>query len=153
MLLPVLAKAKEKAHRIQCTNNQRQLLLSHLIYLGDFNDKIEPPNSGDSSSLAQSFLPAGWLYKPGEALPGIPGPNQTNGPSKGLFYPAMKNWSMYMCPLHRTNTPAWKQSAVKFTSYLMNGCIIKGSGSFDWAAGAFGKTYSANAFKATDMLL
>src|SRR5438128_1571315 len=94
MLLPVLAKAKEKAHRIQCTNNQRQLLLSHLIYLGDFNDKFEPPNCGDSSSLVQSFLPAGWLYKPGEALPGIPGPNQTNGPSKGLLYPALNNWSI-----------------------------------------------------------
>ena len=89
----------------------------------------------------RSSLPAGWLYKPGEAVQpppygGRPGPNQTNGPSKGLFYPVMKNWSMYMCPLHQTNTAAWKQSNIKFTSYLMNGVVINGSGSFDWGAGA-----------------
>ncbi len=35
----------------------------------------------------------------------------------------------------------------------MNGCVINGSGSFDWDAGALGKTYKASSFKATDMLL
>src|SRR6184192_3047693 len=36
----------------------------------------------------------------------------------------MLNWTMYMCPLHPTNTPAWRQSTIKFTSYLINGCVI-----------------------------
>src|SRR5207245_7663305 len=89
---------------------------------------------------------------PGEAAPGIPGPNKTNGPSKGLFFPALSNWSLYRCPLHPTNTPAWRGSAVKFTSYVMNGCVINGSHSFDWDAGALGNTYKGSSFKATDML-
>ncbi len=153
MLLPALAKAKEKASRTQCINNQKQLLLAHQMYLGDSNDRIEPPNCGGNDGLVNSHLPAGWLYKPGEVLPGIPGPNQTNGPSKGLFFLAMSSWSMYRCPLHQTNTLAWKASDVKFTSYLMNGCVINGAHSFDWDAGAVGKTYKATSFKATDMLL
>src|SRR5262252_7970622 len=139
MLLPVLSKSKEHAQRTICSSHYKQLLLAHIMYLSDYNDKIEPPNCGGGAGMANGRLPAGWLYKPGEALPGIPGPNQTNGPSGGLFFPAMKSWSMYMCPLHRTNIPAWRLSNVKFTSYLMNGCVIDGpNGSFDWEAGAAG---------------
>src|SRR5207248_2051880 len=101
--------------------------------------------------------PAGWLYKPGEATTpagsGVAGPNQTNGPTKGLFYPTMKSWSMYWCPLHRTNTAAWRLSNIKFTSYIMNGCIIEGVDAFDWGAGENGRTFKISAFLATDMLL
>src|SRR5213593_1307366 len=48
MLLPALAKAKEKAHRTICINNQKQLLLAHLMYANDSNDRIAPPNCGGS---------------------------------------------------------------------------------------------------------
>jgi prepilin-type N-terminal cleavage/methylation domain-containing protein len=149
MLLPALAKAKEKASRTTCLNNQKQLLLAHVMYIDDFNDQIEPPNCGGDSGAANPALPAGWLYKPGEALrkAGV-----YYGPEHGLFYPVMKSWKMYMCPLHRTNTPAWRQSTIKFTSYLMNGCVINGSGAFDWGAGAIGKTFKNSVFKGTDML-
>src|SRR5213593_1173822 len=91
MLLPALAKSKEKASRTICINNQKQLLLAHLMYLVDNNDRIEPPNCGGDSGLVTPAYPAGWLYKPGEAVPG--GANGTNyyGSSHGLFYPAMKS--------------------------------------------------------------
>jgi prepilin-type N-terminal cleavage/methylation domain-containing protein len=149
MLLPALSKAKEKASRTQCFNNQKQLLLAHLMYLGESGDRIAPPNCGGANGAANANLPAGWLYKPGEALirAGV-----YQGPEKGLFYGAMRSWKMYMCPLHRTNTPAWKQSTIRFTSYLMNGVVIDGSGSFDWDAGANGKTFKSSAFLPTDML-
>jgi prepilin-type N-terminal cleavage/methylation domain-containing protein len=39
MLLPALSKAKEKALRTLCINNQKQLLLAHIIYVGDSNDR------------------------------------------------------------------------------------------------------------------
>jgi hypothetical protein len=122
------------------------------MYLSDFADQIAPPNCGGESGSVNPRLPAGWLYKPGEALAG--GANGTNayGPTRGLFFPVVKSRSIYMCPLHRTNTPAWRLSNIKFTSYLMNGAVINGSGSFDWTAGANGKTYRSTAFKPTDML-
>jgi hypothetical protein len=96
--------------------------------------------------------PAGWLFKPGEALPGIPGPNQTNGPSKGVYYPTLLSWKLYWCPAHRTNTATWKLSVIKFASYNMNGCVINGSKPFDWGAGVLGRTYKATDMKPTDML-
>jgi len=158
MLLPALAKAKEKAQRTICSNHYKQLLLAHIMYVTDNNDRIAPPNCGGTGGAGTPGLPAGWLYKPGEAISpgpysGIPGANQTNGPSKGLFYPAMKNWTMYMCPIHPTNTPAWKQSGIKFTSYLMNGAVINGrNGSFDWTDGSLGMTFKNTAFLPMDML-
>jgi prepilin-type N-terminal cleavage/methylation domain-containing protein len=149
MLLPALARSNEHAQRTACINNYKQLLLAHIMYVSDNNDRVEPPNCGGGAGLANPSLPAGWLYKPGEALPRA---GTYYGPEHGLYFPAMKSWSMYMCPLHRTNTPAWRLSNVKFTSYLMNGCVINGSGSFDWDAGARGKTFRNSMFKPTDML-
>ncbi len=152
MLLPALASAKAKAQQTRCLNNLKQIGLSHNLYITESNDRIAPPNCGGESGARDSKMPAGWLYKPGAALPGVPGPNATNGPTQGLYYHTLNNWSLYMCPLHRTNLLAWRLANIKFTSYLMNGAVINGAGSFDWSAGLLGKTYQNSAFKGTDML-
>jgi prepilin-type N-terminal cleavage/methylation domain-containing protein len=150
LLMPALAGAKEKAQRTICSNNHKQLLLAHIMYLGDNADRICPPNCGGTAGAANSSLPAGWLYKPGECLPKS---GTYYGPERGIFYAAMQNWKMYMCPLHRTNTAAWRQSGIKFTSYLMNGAVIDGpGGSFEWSAGAMGRTFRTSSFQPTDML-
>lgn len=150
MLLPALAKAKEKAHRTRCLNNYKQLLLTHNMYVGESNDQIEPPNCGGVNGSLDPSLPAGWLYKPGETIqtrPTMP----FYGPERGLFFPYLRSWSMYMCPLDRTNNSFMLRN-IKFSSYMMNGAVIAGSGGFDWSAGARGKTFKNAAFKPTDML-
>ncbi len=149
MLLPALSKAKEQAQRTACINNHKQLLLAHIMYVNDNADRISPPNCGGAAGAANPSLPAGWLYKPGEAL--ARGTNYP-GPTKGLFYPVMQSRKMYMCPLHRTNTVAARSSTIKFTSYLLSGVVINGSGSFDWSAGASGRTFKSTAFLPTDMI-
>ena len=47
MLLPALARAKEAANRIRCTNNLKQLSLSIKMY-GDDNDGLYPPRTNGS---------------------------------------------------------------------------------------------------------
>src|SRR2546423_7156598 len=76
MLLPVLAKAKEKGSRAQCINNQKQLLLAHLMYLHDNNDRIEPPNCGGNGGFVSSPHSAAGLSQTAEGP--LVGAHRTN---------------------------------------------------------------------------
>jgi prepilin-type N-terminal cleavage/methylation domain-containing protein len=151
MLLPALAKAKEKAQRTRCINNYKQLLLAHNMYVNDAADQMAPPNCGGAGvSMSKStFYPPGWLYKPGA---GVRIGTEYYGPEQGLFFPYLKNWSMYMCPLDQTNNTFILRN-IKFSSYMMNGCVIKSTSAFDWSQGSLGKTYKNTSFRGSDMLL
>jgi len=46
MLLPALAKAKERAKRIQCLNNEHQLAIALLAYSNDYKDKFPIATNG-----------------------------------------------------------------------------------------------------------
>src|SRR6476660_9575937 len=39
MLLPVLSRAKQKAHGVACMNNTKQLALGWILYAGDNDDR------------------------------------------------------------------------------------------------------------------
>ena len=61
MLLPALAKAKQKAQAITCMNNNKQLGLAWMMYAGDNNDNLAI-NSDKSAPWngVQSWV-SGWL--------------------------------------------------------------------------------------------
>jgi prepilin-type processing-associated H-X9-DG protein len=40
MLLPALAKAREKARQASCTSNEKQISLAIIMYAGDYNDLL-----------------------------------------------------------------------------------------------------------------
>ena len=47
MMLPALAKAKEKAQHASCINNPKQLMMAHLMYVEDNNGYLALPDSKD----------------------------------------------------------------------------------------------------------
>ena len=80
MLLPALAKAKEKARRIQCLNNLHQFSIAITMYSSEFKDKLPELSSnlgtggwlwdlpsGVANNMIQSGLQKKTLFCPGTA--------------------------------------------------------------------------------------
>ena len=55
MLLPALASAKQKAFRIQCTSQMKQLGLGMILFAGDHNDILPPDGYGYNNNLQVSW--------------------------------------------------------------------------------------------------
>lgn len=59
LLLPALARAKEKARRIVCTNNTKQILLAAHLYANDFNDLLPYHGAGYPPTYPNGILNMG----------------------------------------------------------------------------------------------
>jgi len=133
LLLPALANAKEKASRMKCLGNNRQLGIAMQMYASDNGDWMPWPN------WANEYGP-GWLYKPtgGRA----PDPLKTNEwpfIEAGLYWPYLKERTVYNCPLDKTNHISWQKRGQRISSYIMNGavCCFGKIGNKTYKLGAF----------------
>ena len=114
MLLPALAKAKQKAQGIQCMNNLRQLSLAWKMFSGDNQDQLVPNGDRDNQPASPTD-PAAQLggataqWCPGrQDVAGNPwlSPSGFTGASNlgyqwiqaGLLYPYLNNVNIYKCP-------------------------------------------------------
>jgi prepilin-type N-terminal cleavage/methylation domain-containing protein/prepilin-type processing-associated H-X9-DG protein len=121
MLLPVLASAKDKAHRTRCVNNNKQLGLATHMYGGDNQDKMAYPNWNPPWVV-------GWLYAPvNNQVPNLfAAPYSTNpivAYQGGQLWSYMGTMGNYRCPLDKTNTATFKARANKLSTYVQNGAV------------------------------
>ena len=58
MLLPALAKAKDKAKGIACVSNNKQISLAFMMYAGDNSDALPPMNEGNFATFTTN-----WWFK------------------------------------------------------------------------------------------
>jgi prepilin-type N-terminal cleavage/methylation domain-containing protein len=129
MLLPALAKAKEKAQRIKCVSNCKQLGLASHLYANDSTDKLPHPNWNPPWTGPNGQPLPGWLYTPvGGAPPNLNAApynvNPTLAYQGGLLWPYIKGKDVYWCPTDlSTNTPGFKARINKMSTYIMSGVI------------------------------
>jgi prepilin-type N-terminal cleavage/methylation domain-containing protein len=122
MLLPALSKAKDKAVRTHCINNNKQMCLARQMYTTDNQDYLPWPNWGNG------FGP-GWLYMPeGGNPPDLWSTKYTNNTVEaykpGNYWAYMPNIKSYLCPMDNKSS-YFPQRANKMSSYIMNGAVCE----------------------------
>ena len=111
MLLPALSQAKERARRISCINNLKQITLASHLYSSDYRDYVPFPNwESNPSGLA------GWLT----TAPYTFNDTQTNL-QKGVLWAYCKAAATFRCPSVNVNSATFKLRSNKLSDYLMNG--------------------------------
>ena len=91
LLLPALAKAKDKAHRIACLNNLKQLGLGSQMYADD--------NKGDYSGA--TWLPALVTRLNGSGFKPYSDRDGTDDDLNWLYPSYVKSFGSFLCPATR----------------------------------------------------
>ncbi len=95
LLLPALAKAKQKAQGIMCMNNGHQMMLATILYGHDYNDFL-PPNPDNGNTVP------GFNWCPGHAGIGDAeefNPDILRDPTRSLLAPYIgNNIAIFKCP-------------------------------------------------------
>ena len=105
MLLPALARAKQKGQRIVCLSNLKQIGLAFQIYLGDHDDHF-PDRRDLKSSLPGGYRP--WTsWPPSDPRAGWAATN---------FYNECPNWNVWSCPASVNSTTGNSIQSLQATS-------------------------------------
>jgi prepilin-type processing-associated H-X9-DG protein len=102
LLLPALAKAKEKAKTTQCLNNMKQLQLCWTMYVDDNNQLLPLNGPTPTPGPGGNGLPNSWIQGGGQSDPALP------WIANGVLYPYNKTVVIYACPANtkQVNFPA-----------------------------------------------
>jgi hypothetical protein len=120
--LPALSNAKNKAQRTIDLNNNRQIILSAMMYSGDNNDHL--PNCGWGTAQP-SWAYAGGIPAAGTSIAAFPmaHSNQLTFFRRGQLAPYLKAEKTLMCPTDGKVDLTYVQRGILFSSYVWNGAI------------------------------
>jgi prepilin-type N-terminal cleavage/methylation domain-containing protein len=120
LLLPSLAKAKAQAQRVQCINNQKQLLLTWALYSGD-NREVLVPNGGGQPRPSGPYL---WVLGDNHMyLPAFVDVQYLLNPNYALFAPYLRTAQIYKCPADQSTISVNGKMQPKIRSYALN-CYV-----------------------------
>ncbi|HLH55308.1 MAG TPA: type II secretion system protein, partial [Verrucomicrobiae bacterium] len=120
MLLPALSRAKTQAKRIQCLNNEKQLMLTWTLYAND-NREFLVPNGGGQPRASGAYL---WVLGDNHMyLPAFVDPDFLLNPKYALFAPYLKTAQPYKCPADLSTMHISGTNAPKIRSYALN-CYV-----------------------------
>src|SRR6185436_10598020 len=130
LLLPALAKAKEKAQRTACVNNFRQLGLAMAMYTHDNNDMLPWCQWYNVYGPSWAYAPyRGQAPDPFQLVGGVlvdnPDVNAISNVLAGVYYPYIKNRQVYYCPLDRKENKDFIYRIQRVSSYIMNGAVCR----------------------------
>ncbi len=123
MLLPALSQAKNRAQETTDLNNNRQIMLSMVMYATDQNDQMPGCGWGtDSDSWAHAKNPP--IYAGATTPNTFPNQysNQVNFEHGGELHPYYKTAKILLCPADKPDG-LYYQRNILFTSYVCNGAI------------------------------
>ena len=138
LLVPSLSGMREKANRMRCMSNVRQLVLASIHYAGDHDGALPYPNWNNAIG-AKSDCPPGWAYDGHKPVTG------TN--TDGALWPYLKERTVYHCPNDKSGSAPGASLLLKLTSYVMNG-YTGGLG----GAGAPNYAFNYTQFKPSDVM-
>jgi prepilin-type N-terminal cleavage/methylation domain-containing protein len=133
MLLPALSKAKEKASRVICLNNQKQLNLAWQMYADEVSDRMVVNDVDLTDSTVPRSPINSWVT--GNCTADADPATITGG----TLYPLVKSMKIYRCPMDRgvitgTSTPTRRSYSL---SGYMNGPV---AGDAAWGVVPVSKT-------------
>ncbi len=115
LLLPALAKAKDKASQTLCLNNLKQLNLAMVLYASDNREKMPGADTVTLQRGTRSDI--WWWYK------------ELDKSYAGIIGPSTNTDRVFQCPKDRGwknhppfETPHWQNPLLDFGSYVFNGC-------------------------------
>jgi prepilin-type N-terminal cleavage/methylation domain-containing protein len=124
LLLPALAKAKNHARRIQCINNEKQLILTWTLYSGDNRDVLVPNGGGPATGSPYLWVLGGNHSDPSTLI----STNYLIDPRFALFASYIRTMGVYKCPADRTS---WRYNGAlddELRSYAMNSYVATAMG-------------------------
>ena len=123
MLLPALARAKQKAQGVQCLSNTKELGLAWIMYADDNNSKLVP-NQNEDGNVAPTWVKGvlSWAAN---------NPDNTNlfflTGAGGLLGIYSKNPGIYHCPADVYTCIEGGQPMLRVRSLSMNGFVQGGA--------------------------